>query len=118
MVNVALRCEQVEDALRTVQLYADLTEFGARFANRLWREAATVRSGMLWFPPQLLEEARATHAAHRAAHALPGTGLHKPGAFADRVGRAPFLTPGEGAAVEGTPEDGEAPPKAGAEKAP
>lgn len=118
MVNVALRCEQVEDALRTVQLYADLTEFGARFTNRLWREAATVRQGMLWFPPQLLEEARAAHAAHRAAHALPGTGLHKPEAFADRVGRAPFLTPGEGAAVEGTPEDGEAPPKAGAEKAP
>ncbi|MDX6769160.1 MAG: HEXXH motif-containing putative peptide modification protein [Elusimicrobiota bacterium] len=106
MVNVALRAEQSEDALRTVAAYADLTEFGARFTGRLWRELMTVRHGMSWFPPALLEEARATHAAHRGAWALPGTGLHRPEGFADRVGRAPFLTPGESGAVEGTPEDG------------
>lgn len=107
MVNVALRAEQCEDALGTVVRYADLTEFGARFTNRLSRELSTVRHGMLWFPPPLLDEARVMHAAHRAAWALPGTGLHKPEAFADRVGRAPFLTPGESGAVEGTPEDAE-----------
>lgn len=105
MVNVALRAEQSEDALRTVQLYADLTEFGARFANRLWRELSGLRAGMLWFPPALLEEARAAHAAHRASWALPGTGLHKAEAFADKVGRAPFLSPGEGP-VDGGAEDG------------
>ncbi len=95
MVNVALRAEQSEDALRTVLLHADLTEFGARFTNRLWRELSAVRHGMLWFPPALLEEARAAQAAHRAQWALHGTGLHKAEAFADRVVRAPFLTPGE-----------------------
>jgi HEXXH motif-containing protein len=106
MVNVALRAEQCEDALRTVVAYADLTEFGARFTNRLWRELESVRHGMLWFPPALLEEARATQAAHRAKFAMPGTGLHKPEAFADKVGRAPFLTPGE-SALTGTPADEE-----------
>ncbi len=107
MVNVALRAEQSEDALRTVALYADLTEFGARFTNRLWRELATVRHGMSWFPPALLDEARAAHAAHRLAHALPGTGLHKADAFADRVGRAPFLSPGD-REVEAAPDAGAA----------
>ena len=95
----------IEDALRTVGLYADLTEFGARFTNRLWREAGTVRQGMLWFPPRLLEEARLQHAEHRGKFALQGTGLHKAEGFADKVGRAPFLSPGD-RELQGSAEDG------------
>lgn len=94
MLNVAVRALQVEEALRTVDQYADLTPFGAQFVSALKKELARVQHGALWFPRPLLREARRTCAAHRARHALGATGFHRPAGLVDRVRRAPFLSPG------------------------
>lgn len=94
MLNVAIRALQTEDALRSVSMYADMTPFGLEFCGVMRRELARVHSGALAFPPELLAEAKAKADAHRAAHALGNTGLHRADGWTDRVGRAPFLTPG------------------------
>ncbi len=93
MVNVARRIIQVEDALRGVTEHATLTEFGRRFVGRMWRELGVVRHATLWYPPALLAEQRAECAAHRAAHALNDTALHRDAALVDKILRPAFLTP-------------------------
>ena len=94
MVNVASRLFQVETALRTLSFYASFTEFGERFQAGLWRELGALYHGIQWFPAALVKEARDNAAKHRAAHSLFDTGFHKSVVFRDKVGRAPFLTPG------------------------
>lgn len=94
MLNVALRAIQVEEGLRTVDQYCDLTPFGLEFVSAMKKELARVHHGCLWFPEPLLREARKTAAAHRAKHALGSTGLYRDARFSDRVRRAPFLSPG------------------------
>ena len=94
MVNVASRLFQVESALRTLSFYASYTEFGERFHAGLWRELGLLFHGIQGFPAALVKEARDNAAAHQAEHALFDTGFHKSAAFVDKVGRAPFLSPG------------------------
>jgi HEXXH motif-containing protein len=93
MVNVARRVLQVEDALRGVTEHAELTEFGRRFVHRMWRELGVVRHATLWYPAALLAEQKAECAAHRAAHALNDTALHRDAALVDKIARPAFLAP-------------------------
>lgn len=95
MVNVALRLNQVEAALKGLTGYGDFTEFGRRFVMGMWRELEILRHSVLWFPPALLKEQAATAAAHRKKHALGDTGFHRSAGHVDKVRRAAFLTPEE-----------------------
>jgi HEXXH motif-containing protein len=93
MVNVARRVYQVETALRSISLYASLTELGHRFVGFMWHETGRLHHAISWFPPALLEEQRKACDEHRREHSLFGTGFHKDAAFMDKVPRAAFLTP-------------------------
>lgn len=93
MVNVSRRVLQVSDALRGVTEHASLTEFGRRFVMEMWRELGLVRHATLWYPPALLAEQAAECAAHRAAHALNDTALHRDAAVVDKIPRVAFLAP-------------------------
>lgn len=93
MVNVALRLNQVEAALKALTGYGAFTEFGRRFVMGLWSELEILRHSVLWFPPALLKEQAAAAAAHRRKHALGDTGFHKSAELVDKVRRAAFLTP-------------------------
>lgn len=95
MVNVALRLNQVEAALKGLTGYGEFTEFGRRFVMGMWRELEILRHSVLWFPAALLKEQAATAAAHRKKHALGDTGFHKSAGHVDKVRRAAFLTPEE-----------------------
>ncbi len=96
MVNVALRLNQVEAALKGLTGYGSFTEFGRRFVLGMWAELEVLRHAVLWFPAGLLKEQAATAAAHRRKHALGDTGFHKSAALVDKVRRTAFLTPEEG----------------------
>ncbi|TBR17545.1 hypothetical protein EPO15_16705 [bacterium] len=74
--NIARRLCHVDDMLRTVSLYADLTPVGERFQSRLWREHAVTLHDALDFPPAVMEEGRARWLEHRAKKALAGTGVY------------------------------------------
>jgi len=95
MVNVALRANQVEAALKALTGYGAFTEFGRRFVLGMWSELEVLRHAVLWFPPALLKEQAAAAAAHRRKHALGDTGFHKAAEHVDKVRRAAFLTPEE-----------------------
>lgn len=97
MVNVALRLNQVEAALKALTGYGAFTEFGRRFVMGMWSELEVLRHAVLWFPPALLKEQAATAAAHRRKHALGDTGFHKSAEHVDKVRRVAFLTPEEDA---------------------
>lgn len=93
MVNVALRVNQVEAALKALTGYGSFTEFGRRFVMGMWGELEVLRHAILWFPPALLKEQAEAAAAHRAKHALGDTGFHKSAAHVDKVKRTAFLGP-------------------------
>lgn len=97
MVNVALRLNQVEAALKGLTGYGAFTEFGRRFVMGMWTELEVLRHATLWFPPALLKEQAAAAAAHRRKYALGDTGYYKDAGHVDKVRRAAFLTPEEGA---------------------
>jgi hypothetical protein len=103
MLNVAIRALQVEEGMRAVDHYADLTPFGREFVAAMRHELARVHQGCLWFPKPLMKEAAKTAAAHRAKHALGNTSLHRAADFEDKVKRAPFLSPG-GVELESEPK--------------
>jgi hypothetical protein len=95
MVNVALRLNQVESALKALTGYGSFTEFGRRFVMGMWSEVEILRHSVLWFPPALLKEQADVAAEHRAKHALGDTGFHKSAELVDKVRRAAFLAPVE-----------------------
>lgn len=95
MVNVALRLNQVEAALKGLTGYGSFTEFGRRFVMGMWTELELLRHSVLWFPAALLKEQAAAAAAHRKKYALGDTGFYKDAALVDKVKRAAFLTPEE-----------------------
>lgn len=95
MVNVALRVNQVDAALKGLLGYGSFTEFGRRFVMGMWRELELLRHAILQYPPALLKEQADVAAAHRAAHALGDTGFHKSVEHVDKVARVAFLTPKE-----------------------
>ncbi len=95
MVNVALRLNQVEAALKALTGYGAFTEFGRRFVLGMWSELEILRHCVLWFPAALLKEQAAAAAAHRREYALGDTGFHKNAGHVDVVRRAAFLTPKE-----------------------
>jgi HEXXH motif-containing protein len=95
MVNVALRLNQVEAALKGLTGYGAFTEFGRRFVMGLWTELGILRHSVLWFPAALLKEQAAAAAAHRKKYALGDTGFYKSAEHVDKVRRAAFLTPEE-----------------------
>ncbi|MBI5629704.1 MAG: hypothetical protein HY921_02335 [Elusimicrobia bacterium] len=99
MLNVAQRLFQVETALRSLAFYGAFTEFGREFLLGMWRELGFLFHGMQWFPPALVDEARENCLKHRKEHSLFDTGFHKSAEFEDKVGRAPFLSPGGSAAA-------------------
>ncbi|MBI3297822.1 MAG: hypothetical protein HYZ75_06650 [Elusimicrobia bacterium] len=78
--NVARRLFHVDDMLRTVSLYADLTPVGERFQARMWREHALTLHDALDIPAALMEEGRRRWREHRAKHALGETGVFVGGA--------------------------------------
>ena len=100
MVNVALRLEQVEAALKALNGYGSFTEFGGRFLLGMWRELAMLRHAVLWFPPALLKEQSEAAAAHRRKYALGDTGFYKNADHVDKVARAAFLEPKADAAAD------------------
>ena len=93
MVNVSRRALQVETALRSLVGYAELTEFGRRFALRMWRGVMELHHAVAHYPPALLAEQRAAAEEHKRKHSLFDTGLHKQEDFKDTLRRAAFLTP-------------------------
>lgn len=93
MVNVALRLNQVEAALKGLTGYGSFTEFGRRFVMGMWTELEILRHSVLWFPAALLKEQAAAAAAHRKKYALGDTGFYKDASLVDKVKRAAFLTP-------------------------
>jgi HEXXH motif-containing protein len=95
MVNVALRLNQVEAALKGLTGYGSFTEFGRRFTMGMWQELEILRHSVLWFPAALLKEQAAAAAAHRKKYALGDTGFYKDAALVDKVRRTAFLTPEE-----------------------
>jgi HEXXH motif-containing protein len=95
MVNVALRLNQVEAALKGLTGYGSFTEFGRRFVMGMWSELEVLRHSVLWFPAALLKEQAAAAAAHRKKYALGDTGFYKDASLVDKVKRAAFLTPEE-----------------------
>ncbi len=95
MVNVALRLNQVEAAMKALTGYGEFTEFGRRFVMGMWRELELMRHAVLWFPPALRKEQAAVSAAHRKKYALGETGFHKSAEHIDKIRRAPFLAPKE-----------------------
>jgi HEXXH motif-containing protein len=95
MVNVALRLNQVEAALKGLTGYGAFTEFGRAFVMGLWTELGILRHSVLWFPAALLKEQAAAAAAHRKKYALGDTGFYKSAGHVDKVRRAAFLTPEE-----------------------
>lgn len=97
MVNVALRLNQVEAALKGLTGYGSFTEFGRRFVMGMWTELEILRHAVLWFPAGLLKEQAAAAAAHRRKYALGDTGFYRIAGHVDKVRRAAFLTPEENA---------------------
>ena len=95
MVNVALRINQVDSALKALTGYGVFTEFGRRFVMGMWSELELLRHAVLWFPPALLAEQAAAAAAHHKLYALGDTGFHKSAEHVDKVRRAAFLAPKE-----------------------
>ena len=95
MVNVALRLNQVEAALKGLTGYGSFTEFGRRFVMGMWSELEVLRHAVLWFPAGLLKEQAAAAAAHRKKYALGDTGFYKDASLVDKVRRTAFLTPEE-----------------------
>lgn len=75
--NVVKRLFHVEDMLRTVCGYADLTGFGRRCALLMWREHMLHHHAVLSFPKGALAEAAAEHAADRGRNALYFTGFSR-----------------------------------------
>lgn len=73
---VARRLTHVDDMLRTVSLYAELTPAGERFQSRLWREHAVTLHGALGWPADVMKDGRARGVEHRAERALDATGFH------------------------------------------
>lgn len=98
MRGVALRAFQVDSALRTLDLHADFTPLGARFAALAKRELGGVFAGGQCFPAGLWKEARKSAADHAEAWQLGETGLHRPEGWKDPAKRAPFLDAGPEAA--------------------
>lgn len=74
--NIARRLWHVDDMLRTVSLYADLTPTGERFQSRMWREHALTLHDSLDFPAAVLEEGRTRWLEHRAKKGLANTGFY------------------------------------------
>lgn len=74
--NIARRLWHVDDMLRTVSLYADLTPVGERFQGRMWREHALTLHDALGFPAAALEEGRARWLEHRGEKGLSNTGFY------------------------------------------
>ena len=74
--NIARRIFHVEDMLRTVSMYADLTPAGERFQTRMWREHALIIHDGLDIPAANIEEGRKRWREHRAQKALGETGLY------------------------------------------
>ncbi|MBI5597297.1 MAG: hypothetical protein HY928_14480 [Elusimicrobia bacterium] len=74
--NIARRIFHVEDMLRTVSMYADLTPAGERFQTRMWREHALVIHDGLDIPAAVIEEGRTRWRQHRGQKALGETGLY------------------------------------------
>jgi len=95
MVNVALRLNQVEAALKGLMGYGDFTEFGRRFVLGMWRELEVLRHAVLWFPLALRGEQEGVAAEHRRNYALGETGFHKDAAHVDKIRRMAFLAPKE-----------------------
>lgn len=81
--NIALRQFHVEDMLRTVSFYAELTPVGERFQSRMWREHASTLHDALDFPAALVEEGRLRWRKHRAKNALGETGFFAEAALED-----------------------------------
>ena len=71
--NIARRLFHVDDMLRAVSLYADLTPVGERFQSRMWREHAVTLHEALGFPKAVMAEGRTRWLAHRDKKALAGT---------------------------------------------
>lgn len=90
MRGTALRVLQSGAALRALDLHADYTEFGSRFAARLKREIGALELAILRYPEDTRAEAAEIAAEHAKAWQLGDSGLHKPEGFADRLARAPF----------------------------
>lgn len=105
MVNVSLRLNQVEAAMKALTGYGSFTEFGRRFVMGMWRELELMRHATLWYPPALRAEQAKVSAAHRRKHALGETGFHKSAAHVDKIRRTPFLAP-----KEPDPDEAPAPP--------
>ncbi|UPT75782.1 MAG: HEXXH motif-containing putative peptide modification protein [Elusimicrobiota bacterium] len=93
MVNVSLRLNQVEAAMKALTGYGSFTEFGRRFVMGMWREVELLRHATLWYPPALRAEQAKVSAAHRKKYALGETGFHKSAAHVDKIRRTPFLGP-------------------------
>lgn len=100
MVNVALRLNQVEAALKALTGYGTFTEFGRRFVLGMWSELEILRHSILWFPAALLKEQAAVAAEHRRQYALGDTGFYKSAEHVDKVRRTAFLTPKEDSEAE------------------
>jgi uncharacterized protein len=94
MLNAASRLFQVQDSLRTLSFYADLTPFGDRFLLGMWRELGLLFHAAQWFPARLMAEARDQALRHRRKNAMFETGFHRAAGFDDRLKRAPFMTKG------------------------
>jgi HEXXH motif-containing protein len=92
MVNVARRLFEVEAAVAAASSYGEYTEFGRRFILGMSRELQKLFHAVQWFPAELVAEARAAAAAHRAEHALPLTGIHRSEGFVTAV-KAPRYEP-------------------------
>lgn len=74
--NIARRLHHVDDMLRSVSLYADLTPVGERFQSRLWREHAVTLHEALSFPAAIMADGRKRWLEQREKKALAGTGIH------------------------------------------
>ena len=98
MTNAARRLFEVRDAMQTISGYAQLTEFGRRFALGMNRELTELFHAAQWFPSKIVDDARDRAAAHRRKHALPDLGFHKAEGFARRVKLFETGDPKKGAA--------------------
>ena len=74
--NAAKRLFHTELMLRTLSGYGRLTEFGARFTLRMWRELMLQYHEMLGFDPKAVAAARKSVGEHEGAFRLGDTGFH------------------------------------------
>ena len=75
--NIARRLLHVDDMLRTVSLYAELTPVGERFQARMWREHALTLHDALSFPAGATAAGHSRSLEHRAAKAAGATGFFR-----------------------------------------